>query len=322
MRRSVNWKGFYLDSESGLYYANGSYYDPETMSYFDAQDISSIAENAFETRGLDRNGIPCDNTFALEGNASSVFTSVELAPNPAYDPGQTWWEKITFRLSLWWNSISPQVKVGVGIVLIAISIVIAGFTGGASVGFGVAAAAAAKTALIDLAIGIGFATVGWVISSAISGNWDINGLGNAVADAIFFTGVFFFISTSVSAIKHAYRSKTFEIDGVEVQYAKKVDFTKESWNRKINLPKDADGNTISTMADGQFIHKGYKAGFIDNGKEYISKGVGRFDFYDKANKIIYELKPNNPASIAKGIKQLKGYNKGLGGGYKLVLVLY
>lgn len=316
------WKGFYLDSESGLYYANGSYYDPETMSYFDAQDISSIAENAFETRGLDRNGIPCDNTFALEGNASSVFTSVELAPNPAYDPGQTWWEKITFRLSLWWNSISPQVKVGVGIVLIAISIVIAGFTGGASVGFGVAAAAAAKTALIDLAIGIGFATVGWVISSAISGNWDINGLGNAVADAIFFTGVFFFISTSVSAIKHAYRSKTFEIDGVEVQHAKKVDFTKESWNRKINLPKDADGNTISTMADGQFIHRGYKAGFVGKGKEYISKGVGRFDFYDKANKIIYELKPNNPASIAKGIKQLKGYNKGLGGGYKLVLVLY
>ena len=202
------WKGFYLDSESGLYYANGSYYDPETMSYFDAQDISSIAENAFETRGLDRNGIPCDNTLALAGNASSVFTSVELAPNPAYDPGQTWWEKITFRLSLWWNSISPQVKVGVGIVLIAISIVIAGFTGGASVGFGAAAAAAAKTALIDLAIGIGFATVGWVISSAISGNWDINGLGNAVADAIFFTGVFFFVSTSITAIKHLGRKNS------------------------------------------------------------------------------------------------------------------
>lgn len=37
---------------------------------------------------------------------------------------------------------------------------------------------------------------------------------------------------------------------------------------------------------------------------------------------IFELKPNNAWSIAKGIQQLHSYSTGLGGGYKLVLVLY
>ena len=73
------------------------------------------------------------------------------------------------------------------------------------------------------------------------------------------------------------------------------------------------------MSDGRFIHKGFKSGF---GKEFRVPNVGRFDFYDVANKIIYELKPNNAWSITKGIQQLHRYSAGLGGGYKLVLVLY
>lgn len=77
------------------------------------------------------------------------------------------------------------------------------------------------------------------------------------------------------------------------------------------MPKNADGSTRSTLVYGQFIHKGYKTEFVGRGKEHISKGVGRFDFYDKAKKIIYELKPNNPSSIARGIKQLKRYIEAL-----------
>ena len=77
------------------------------------------------------------------------------------------------------------------------------------------------------------------------------------------------------------------------------------------MPKNADGSTRSALVYGQFIHKGYKTEFINDGKEYLYKGIGRFDFYDEAKKIIYELKPNNPSSIARGIKQLKRYIEAL-----------
>ena len=40
------------------------------------------------------------------------------------------------------------------------------------------------------------------------------------------------------------------------------------------------------------------------------------------NKIIYELKPMNPQSVRKGIRQLQRYNRELGGGFTLRLELY
>lgn len=58
------------------------------------------------------------------------------------------------------------------------------------------------------------------------------------------------------------------------------------------------------------------------GKEEFIRGFGKADVIDYTNKIIYELKPNNYKSIMQGIRQLKRYNKGMGGVFKLVLVLY
>ena len=59
--------------------------------------------------------------------------------------------------------------------------------------------------LVNVCIGIGAAVVGWAVSSAISGNWDADELRAALANAIFFTGVTVFISTSVSTLKYVGR---------------------------------------------------------------------------------------------------------------------
>ena len=126
-----------------------------------------------------------------------------------------------------------------------------------------------------------------------------------------------FITSGVSFIKYACRSKPTIIDGVEIQHAQKSDFTSESWDRIQSLQHRADGSTLSSMSDGRFIHKGFKCG---TGKERLIKGFGKAD--SVIGKTIYELKPNNPWSITKGIEQLHRYNTGLGGGYTLVLVLY
>lgn len=215
------WKGFYYDSETGFYYANGSYYDPETGLYVDAAPITAVVENAFTTRCIDRNGILCDNTLELAGSPFAIFNTKNLSMDPSYDPGQTWWEKALKDVSDWWDSIPNWEKIAAGIILIAASIALAVVTEGASIGpeaellgnasATAALAAAAQTALVELSAGIGFAVAFWALNAALTGNWDVNALENDIADAIFFTGLFIFISTSIDAIKDLCRSDPYPI---------------------------------------------------------------------------------------------------------------
>ncbi len=167
----------------------------------------------------------------------------------------------------WWRSIPAWEKALAGTILVIASIGIAVATGGASIGpeaqllGGVSAlAAAAKVALIEVSIGIGFAVAGWAISSAISGNWDTNALNDAVADAIFFAGVFLFISTSVSAIKYAYRADPYPTPEItnrnpleNLTYTNKVQ-SQMCWNDNHGFPLIVDNfgsnGTISIITGG------------------------------------------------------------------------
>jgi len=61
---------------------------------------------------------------------------------------------------------------------------------------------------------------------------------------------------------------------------------------------------------GKNVHKEYKIGDVDNiskFKEYTLPSGKRVDFIDFKSKVIYELKPYNPAQMKKGTKQLAGY---------------
>ena len=69
---------------------------------------------------------------------------------------------------------------------------------------------------------------------------------------------------------------------------------------------------------GKGVKKEYTIRGMVNGKEVVR----RIDGIDKVNRIIYELKPNNPRAIARGWKQLDQYANMLGGEWTQVLVLY
>ena len=110
-------------------------------------------------------------------------------------------------------------------------------------------------------------------------------------------------------------------DGVKIQKA--TDFTSDAKN-VIDSLDHTGGITKSSAAAGRKIHAGYKTNYADiKGmyKEYPKCG-NRMDFVDINNRIIYELKPNNPRSINQGIKQLKRYNAAMGGGFTLILEVY
>ena len=75
--------------------------------------------------------------------------------------------------------------------------------------------------------------------------------------------------------------------------------------------------TISNHKDGTFLHNT----FMNNGKT-IENTRKRLDGHDSSINTIYELKPYNKRNIRKGVRQISGYNKLMGGGNTMIIVLY
>ena len=327
------WKGHYFDTESGLYYANGSYYDPEVGQHVDAMPVSSLIENAFKVFGLDLNGLMCDNILAYLPCVYSIFTTLELSPDPLYDKdaNKPWWElawnaivECIAGIVNWYNNIDIGIKIGVGLGLFIVSCVLNCITNGA-------------WSVVELSlryiIGVLSATAVSVFFAALSGQSLDAAAAYGFVDAVFLGGIFEFVSAGINALKVGIRSikstapQPVIKDGVEIRHAQYSDFTDEAWEKINNISHDANGNTISSLSEGNAIHKGFmvgQRGSVAGGG--LKGGRGYFDGFDDFNKIIYELKPNNPASINKGIAQLKRYQNVMiaqgKGSYKLVLVLY
>ncbi len=77
-----------------------------------------------------------------------------------------------------------------------------------------------------------------------------------------------------------------------------------------DIPTNDKGYTKSSLELGKKVHKEYMSDVADDVnkiKEYVLPSGKRVDFIDLENKIVYELKPNNPNQIRKGTKQLAGY---------------
>lgn len=128
---------------------------------------------------IDRNSTLCYNHLAIAGSPYTAHTTVELTEDFSYNPGQTWREKIWSQVASWWASIHPNIKAGIGVALIMVSVVLALIPGGQS------GAAFIQSALVQLAIDVGVTTIGWAISSAMSGEWNASVLGDSLAETLF-----------------------------------------------------------------------------------------------------------------------------------------
>lgn len=91
-----------------------------------------------------------------------------------------------------------------------------------------------------------------------------------------------------------------------------------SRNQKVAAAAKKGRETHKNWNFGKGVKKEYTIRGMVNGKEVVR----RIDGIDKVNRIIYELKPNNPRAIARGWKQLDQYANMLGGEWTQVLVLY
>ena len=309
--------------------------------------MSAAIENAFEVFGLDLCGLMCDNILAYLPCAYSIFTTLDFSPDPTYDPdaNKSGWELFWQGVGEWFNGVTKWfdeidigIKIGVGLLLFAAAcalVIISAPTGAAGLTGAIAAytgtsstiAAATVTSMaIAFAVGIASATAMSAAGALLSGGDVVEAMTNAAADAVFWGGVFEFVSAGISAVKIAVRSvrttkpQPVIQDGVEIRKAQRSDFTGEAWAEIQSLPHNANGETISNAVSGRKIHRGFRTDLIGKGKERSIVGVGRADAIEK--NIIYELKPNNARSIEKGIKQLHKYNNALGGKFEMVLIVY
>ena len=140
--------------------------------------------------------------------------------------------------------------------------------------------------------------------------WAWAGLAGDVVDLVPFV-------SGVGEITRAVKAADKVGDTIRIQKA--VDLTDEAMNVAKTLDRSS-GFTKSTREAGQLIHKGYKKGLA--GKEYRKIRGIRPDYVDLERKIIYELKPFNPRAVKAGIRQLRRYNRKMGGGYILILEVY
>ena len=204
------WKSHYYDSESGLYYANGSYYDPEVGQHVDAVKLSSIIDNAFTIFGLDINGIMCDNILAYLPYIYTIITTLELSPDPTYDPdvNKPWWElawnavvKWFASVVKWFHDLDIGWKIGIGVTLFAIACIITVVTTIASGGTAAAAWAAVGQMTLQFIIGVVSATAISTVVALVNGESIPDALVHGLADGIFWGGVFAFVSANVNMVK-------------------------------------------------------------------------------------------------------------------------
>ncbi len=151
-------------------------------------------------------------------------------------------------------------------------------------------------------------SLGFSIAEVAANPYDVGAWVGLVGDTIDLIPIVTGVGETVRGIRFVDKA------GDTLEIAKATDFTADA-KKTINSLKRTNGFTKSNRRDGMKIHEGYKTGkrFSKKYKEYRKvKGI-RPDYYSTKARKIYELKPYNPRAAKAGIKQLRKYNKILGG---------
>ena len=186
------WKGHYYDREceeqlqSGYYYIDGRYYDPNEGIYLDADPMENMLGNAETLFGLNRHSPTYDNILTLAAYGYTIFTTGEYAKDP--DANYTasgavpWWSWVIAGVQLLAGFImlfTPLGGIGVGLLLSGALGMIGNIFGS------------------QLASGLGMAGIG--LQSVITGATLLLGACNPVSLILGMVGIVAGVSTMVFA---------------------------------------------------------------------------------------------------------------------------
>lgn len=315
----IRWKSFYYDVESGFYYIDGRYYSPEMKQYINSKHPEIVLTNASTIYGLNLQSFTLTNPLDVSPNSYTIQPVSEIVYDPpTLSKWDQFWQGIggkTFAVSL---AVVASIlclltgQVELLIVTIASTIGILAL-GGAIAGFS------------SMSRGKGF----WRgFENYINNEWALNVAIVAILVCLSVCITFSRASTLEASINQSVVPEETSIVMADERY-----LSKKGLDIAESLGHDANGNTISSISKGKEIHNQFMLNEAGKPNGIRIDGAGRVvgrsgftDGYDPVTKTIYELKPNNPASIKLGIRQLHRYAKAYEAiyGFKpnLVLVLY
>lgn len=272
------WKSFYFDAETGLYYANGSYYDPETGLYLNAAPMESIADKAFVPKGIDRNAPLCNNILELAGNPFTIETTVELTADGTYDvlDDLSGLDRLQYKVQLsiekffnWLNKQNVWVRLGVGAFFFSLAVGITVLTGG-SVG----------ALFVGLALGIGFAIIGYLFSCLCGNEFSWIDFTNVVVNTFLITSFFTFVSAGISATRLLHRTRKAYFSDEFLEWLNKGDA-----NNQVYKAINQNGKPVYTGITRQSIKKRLSQ-HIRKGKPFV-----------KAQSVVENLTRNQARAI-------------------------
>ena len=244
------YRGYYFDEESGLYYLNSRYYDPETGRFISPDVLSILDETKGQINGLNLYMYCNDNPIMYTDDSGCL-------PE---------WLK--------WVSIGAAI-LGAALVVSAITVLTCGI--GTTVLAGTVVGAGLHSAAIGALIGAGVGTVaGGLIGGAVS-NWSLEGIAigigiglgvGALVGAII-GGVYGTMSAKVHSVYISKSNGTFNYVGRTNNIARRT--AEHALNGKGVVPQEVANKLSLRQARGLEQALIEKYGMIKNGGTLINK---------------------------------------------------
>ena len=195
------YKGYYYDNESGMYYCNSRYYNPQWGRFLNSDSIEYLDPESI-------NGL---NLYAYCGND----------PINRFDPTGHSWKSFWNGVGAWFSD--NWVKLAIGAGAIALGVLTMGVATLIS-GAGMAAALSAMgTAAVSSLVQVGISTaisagIGFAVGGITSGSWDgaVDGMLNGIADGFMWGGIFAGAGQVLSGAMKITRTLAPNFNGVQI----------------------------------------------------------------------------------------------------------
>lgn len=249
------YRGYYFDSETGLYYLNSRYYDPEIGRFINPDDVSVLEATQNNLNGLNL------YVYCLNNPVNDTDVNGDLS----------WWQWLLFGLG--------------ALLVVAATVVLTVTSGGAFVGLaGSMIVGAAKGALIGATIGtvaggiIGGVTSGWSLEGILAGmaiGFGAGAIVGAVTGGVF-GGISFVRAASmwnggkISMIDHFLRHGL-----PQMHYKNPIQYTKKALN-VIKTGKYVDMKNAYLLLHNASKNSYKFVGLTQNGKLITTYSIRTF----------------------------------------------
>ena len=166
----IRYRGYYYDTETGLYYLQSRYYDATLCRFLNRDNVNYLEPESIH--GL--------NLYTYCNNNPIMF-----ADPSGHEP--KWWNPFS-----WFDNVSNTLKIIIGAAALAVAIFLTVATGGALLPL-----------MVSFVVGVATsAAIGGLIST-VKGESFWDGAYDGFSDGVLWGGIFALVAAAIGAIKYA-----------------------------------------------------------------------------------------------------------------------